>query len=143
MNGRGPDRASTLLFFPAALLVVVALASITIDFARIHLARRSTADAAAAAANDAVTVALDEAALRSTGTYRLAPARVAAVTAASVGHHDLGGLGPIRVRGVRTGPRSVQVTVQGRVPLAFARALPGAPVEVPVLARATATAALR
>lgn len=118
------DRASTLLVFPAVLLVMVVLASITVDFARLHLAQRQADDLASAAANDAVTVGLDVDALRRGGDYRLDPAR----------------LGP----GVRlTGPRSVEVEVAQRVPLAFARIPPGAPEAVTVRARATATAVLR
>jgi hypothetical protein len=116
------DRASTLLVFPAVLLVMVVLASIVVDFARLRLAQRQADDLAAARANDAVTVGLDVDALRRGEDYRLDPARI---------------------DGRLTGPRSVEVVVTRRVPLGFARILPGAPDVVVVRASATATAALR
>jgi hypothetical protein len=137
------DRASTLLLFPAALLVMVVLASVTIDFARLHLAQRQADDVAAAAANDAVTVGLDIDALRAGSTYRLSAERVDAVVADHA--RSLAGAGweALVVEGHLRDQRSVQVEVQARVPLAFARALPGTPSSSAVHGGATATARLR
>ena len=70
------DRASTLLLFPAALLIVVVLAAVTVDLARLHLARRDLDDLAAAIGNDVTTLGIDETELRRTGAYRLDPVRV-------------------------------------------------------------------
>lgn len=50
---RGED-GNTLLLFPAALLVVLALAALALDAATIYLGQRRLADLAAAAANDAI-----------------------------------------------------------------------------------------
>ena len=137
------ERGSTLLFFPAALLVVVVLASITVDFARARLAQRQADDAAVAAANDAVTAGLDVAALRGGEDYRLDPLRVRRVVAASVAVHDSSGTGALQPIVDVIGPRSVEITVTGRTPLDFAGALPGAPDELVVRAGARATAQLR
>lgn len=133
------ERASTLLFFPAALLVMVVLAAVTVDFARLHLAQRQVDDLAAATANDAVTVGLDIDGFRSGDGYRLDAARVDAVGAMRAGRADL----PVTVTSRLTGPRSVLVEVSAPVPLAFSRALPGAPPRVVVRGRAEATAHLR
>lgn len=137
------ERGTTLLFFPAALLVVVVLASVTVDFARLHLGQRQADDLAAAMANDAVTVGLDEAALRSGGGYGLDRDRVDAVVAARAATADRSTLRGLTARSSVEAPRSVAVTVTARVPLAFARALPGAPRAVTIRARAAATARLR
>lgn len=59
MTGR-PERGSTLLLFPAAVLIVVALAAMAVDTSIAFLAQRELANAAAAAANDAATRALSD-----------------------------------------------------------------------------------
>ena len=55
--------AASLALVPAALLVLLVLAAIAVDSASEYLARRELAAAADAAANDAATFGLDEAAL--------------------------------------------------------------------------------
>ena len=140
---RTADRGSTLLFFPAALLVVVVLASITVDLGRLRLVQRQADDAAAAAANDAVTAGLDVDALRRGDDYRLDPRRVDRVVRRAVQAHDHAATGSLRVSAEVTGTRSVAVVLSGRVPLGFARVLPAAPDTVAVRTRATATAVLR
>lgn len=52
-RSRGED-GNTLLLFPAALLVLLALAALALDAATLYLGQRRVADLAAAAANDAV-----------------------------------------------------------------------------------------
>jgi hypothetical protein len=136
---RSGERASTLLFFPAALLVMVVLAAITVDFARLHLAQRQADDLAAATANDAVTVGLDIGAFRTGSDYRLAPGRIRSIAAAHAHRAPL----PVGVTTRLTDPRSVAVTVTAPVPLAFSRAIPGVPHQVTVRAEARATARLR
>jgi hypothetical protein len=137
------DRGSTLLFFPAALLVVVVLASITVDLARLRLVQRQADDAASAAANDAVTAGLDIEALRRGDDYRLDPRRVARIVDRTVRVHDHAGIGALAADVELTGVRSVAVDITGRVPVGFARVLPGAPAEVTVASRASAVASLR
>lgn len=133
------ERASTLLFFPAALLVMVVLAAVTVDLARLHLAQRQVDDLAAATANDAVTVGLDVAALRSGDDYRLAPSRVRALAAARAADAAL----PVDLVAHLTDARSVTVTASARVPLGFSRAIPGTPQTATVRSEARATAHLR
>jgi hypothetical protein len=137
------DRASTLLFFPAALLVVVVLASITVDLARLRLVQRQADDAASAAANDAVTAGLDVDGLRHGDDYRLDAGAAGRIVAASTAAHGHSGVGGLEAATTVDGPRSVVVTVTGRSPLGFARVIPGAPTEVTVRATARATARLR
>ena len=137
------DRGSTLLFFPAALLVVVVLASVTVDLGRLRLVQRQADDAAAAAANDAVTAGLDVDALRRGDDYRLDPHRVDRAVRRTVRAHDHAAVGALAVEADVTSPRSVAVALTGQVPLGFARVLPAAPDLVTVHARATATAVLR
>ena len=137
------DRASTLLLFPAALLIVVVLAAVTVDLARLHLARRDLDDLAAAIGNDVTTLGIDETELRRTGAYRLDPVRVRELvtSAARARQSDL-------VQGVRaeTGlvdDRTVHLRLRASIALPFTRALPGARSRVTVDADATATAHLR
>lgn len=133
------ERASTLLFFPAALLAMVVLAAVTVDFARLHLAQRQVDDLAAATANDAVTVGLDVDGLRAGEDYHLDPGRLRALAAVRAAGADP----PVVVRARLVGSRSVAVDVSAPVPLAFARAIPGAPRWVIVRGDAEATAHLR
>src|SRR5690606_40379377 len=84
------DRGSVLLLVPAALLVVLVLASIAVDMALVHLRHRQAHDLAAAAANDAAGAAADPVALRA-GTHRPDPARAAAVARRGVAASPLAG----------------------------------------------------
>jgi hypothetical protein len=137
------DRGTALLFFPAALLVVVVLASVTVDLARLHLGQRQADDLAAATANDSVTVGLDEMAIRSGDGYHLDVARVDAVVADHLVRADRSTLRGVTARGLVQGARTVTVTVTARVPLAFAHAVPGTPASVGIRTSAMATARLR
>lgn len=60
---RRSQRGSALVLVPAAVLVLLILASIAIDSALVFLAQRRLAGACLDAANDAVSQALDQAAL--------------------------------------------------------------------------------
>ena len=60
-RGRG-DRASAVVFVPAAVLILLMLAGLAVDLSVAYLARHQLDDAAASAANDAVTAGLDLAA---------------------------------------------------------------------------------
>ncbi len=137
------DRGSTLLLFPSCLLVVIVLASITVDFGRVHLAQQEVQDAAAAAANDAVTVALDDGVLRTSGAYVLDPGLVRQVVEDDVARHHLVGFGTVAIDSRVVGARGVEVDVGVSVPLGFAAIVPGAPPTVAVVGRARADAVLR
>src|SRR5207248_6070957 len=70
----GSERGSTLLLFPAAVLVVFVLGAIAADLASVFLGERELANATAAAANDTATEALANAAFYRGGQLRVADA---------------------------------------------------------------------
>ncbi|MCC5954221.1 MAG: hypothetical protein JJU45_19190 [Acidimicrobiia bacterium] len=127
MGHHRSDRGSSLLLFPAALLVVLTLAAIATDLALVHHGRHLAHHVAAAAADDAVMVGLDTEAFRAGGDdWYLDRALVREVVATTVAAHDLDD----RLVGVDVdlSPDSRQVTVRVtlRVDYIVARALPGA-----------------
>lgn len=134
------DRGSALLLMPAAVLVVLVLGAIAVDSAVAFLAERDLAGAAAAAANDAVTAAMDEAALRGGTDYSLDRALVESVVARSL---DLRGLPAVTDVAVAVDGVEVRVTVSAEAPLVFAPTIPGAPDTVAVSATASAVATSR
>jgi hypothetical protein len=136
------DRGSALMLMPAAVLIVLVLAAITVDTAVVHLARRDLLHAADAAANDAVTYGLDEDRLRRGDGYRLDHRRVhQAVHGALESRGLLDRLAaPPGVTVI--GDDRVVVVVRMQVEHVFARALPGAGT-TRVEVRSSATAAQR
>ena len=58
------------MLMPAAVLIVILLGSIAVDFAVVFLGQRDLGAAAAAAANNAATYGLDEAAFRAGEGYQ-------------------------------------------------------------------------
>ena len=101
---RRGERGSALFLFPVGLIIVMLLGAIVVDFANAHLARRELADAASAAANDAVTYGLDLDSVHRDGTYALDPARVRAAVDASLDR-----------RGTTPELTSVNVSIDGTV----------------------------
>ena len=136
---RRVDRASVLLLVPAALLIVLVMASIAVDMSLVHLRRRQAYDLAAGAANDAVTAAADEGSLRA-GGYQVDPDRaqqvVERIVAASDLAPDVAAPPTVRVTG-----DSVAVEVSLYADYIFAGVIPGTPDGTTVTASASATAA--
>jgi len=139
------QRGSVLLLFPAAVLIVLVLAAITVDSSIAFLAQRELANATAAAANDAAGRAVDSQAFYQDDRIELDPDAVEAVAVERVRlaldqsrHRGL----EVRVAAsppVGPGcPWTVQVSASSRVPYVFAKALPGGPDEASV--RATSVA---
>ena len=128
------------MLMPAAVLVLVALAGISVDSAMVFLAERQLADAAAAAANDAVAAALDDAAFYERGEVRLDGGRVRDVAAASVDARSADWLQPVETIRVDVDPARAAVTVEvsATVRRLFGRAMPGVTDRVAVGATATA-----
>jgi hypothetical protein len=126
------------MLMPAAVLVVMVLGAIAVDLTAVRLGQRELITAAGDAANDAVTVGLDEAALRAGRGYHLDPARAEAAALDALAAQGLLDdlAGPPEVTVVDDG--TVEVRLSRRVPHLFARALPGAPDDVLVQATATA-----
>lgn len=136
------QRGSVLLLMPAGILVVVVLGSIAVDFAIAFLGEREVASLATSAANDAVAAAVDEDHLRATGEFRLDPARVELVVAATLEAASTEvDLDPPAVTIVEVdGQPAVRVRLTGRIRYVFAPALPGAPTHAEVGASAVAVA---
>lgn len=123
-TGRRSERGSTLFLFPAGLLIVLLLGAIAVDLGNVWLQQRRLADAADAAANDAVTYAIDQSVLRSDGEVVLDPDRVREVVAVSLAGHDLGEaleLTALRIGSDAQGRPTVQVTLASSAQHVFGR----------------------
>ena len=135
------ERGSVLALMPVAVLVFLVLGAIAVDFVVVFLGEREVANAAAAAANDVATVAVDRDRFYADGAVRLEPSVAEAVAAQSVAAAGLDHLDDVTsdVSVSFDGP-VVTVTVAARVPYIFAKAVPGGPQDAPVSATAVATA---
>jgi Flp pilus assembly protein TadG len=138
-RGRG-DAGSSLLLFPAAVLIVLVLGAVAVDLSAVHLAKRQVLDLAASAANDAVTAGLDQGRFRATGEYVIDAALATRAVERAVAANEPDGRTTV-VR-VELGPDPGQVTVELRAPAepVFSSALPGGPGTTTVSGTATATA---
>ncbi|MEM9606129.1 MAG: hypothetical protein AAGA99_01830 [Actinomycetota bacterium] len=67
------DRGSAVLLVPAAVLIVLGLAMLTVDGSRALLAQRRAAAAATAVANDLAALGVDRAGFQLDGELRLLP----------------------------------------------------------------------
>ena len=139
----GDARGSALLLVPAAVLIVVVLGSLAVDSAIVFTAQRQLADAAAAAANDAVTAGLTEEAFYRCEGVRLNPERVREVVVASLDARAadiVDAVHSVSTGQDTTGAPTVTVHVAGTVTPLFAPALPGQGMTRTVEARAVASA---
>lgn len=140
MTRRAPDdRASVLMLVPAAVLIVLVMASIAVDMALVQLRQRQAYDLAAGAANDAATAAAEQGALRA-GEYRVDAAAARRVVDRVVAASDLA---PevVGVPVVRVTPEGVEVEIALYADYVFAGVVPGAPDGAEVRAAAAATVA--
>ncbi|WP_419945836.1 hypothetical protein [Candidatus Poriferisodalis sp.] len=117
-RGRECERGTALLLVPVGVLIVALLASITVDSAAVFVAQREAASAASSLANDLLTLAIDEAALRRHGVYRLDPSRLRhllgwAQRTASDRLSSVFEPGSISVAVSASGPAAVRVSVSG------------------------------
>ena len=129
-----------LLLIPAAVLVLVMLASIAVDSAVVFLGQRELADAAAAAARDAAT-AVSASRFYAGGVVAVDPDQADSVARAAIAAHDIRGVVLSEPVTVSVAGRQVCVSLTGRVDRVVARSIPGIPRRVSVRARSTATAA--
>ena len=74
------DRGSVLMLVPAGILVLLALAAMSIDSAIVWMAQRDLANRTAATADDIAGAALDDEVLYHEGAIRLRPEAAAAYT---------------------------------------------------------------
>jgi hypothetical protein len=130
------DRGASLLLLPAGMLVVLVLASIAVDLSVAYLGQRELAVAAAAAANDAATAALDPSQLRAAGRSAPDLVRAERIVREAI---DVRGL-DVTVTAVEieiVDARRIRVRVRGEIDLVFADAVPGVGDTMTVAAVAT------
>jgi Flp pilus assembly protein TadG len=114
------------MLMPAAVLIFVVLGALCVDYGSVWVDQRELANAAAAAANDAATRAIDLDHWYRTADLQLLEARAWAVAEASVAAKGLDRL-DARVTAVEVDGDRVAVTVSGRAHHLFAKGLPGGP----------------
>ncbi len=117
------DRGTVLLLFPVAVLVIILLGSIAVDFSLVHLRHQELEDVAAAAANDAAS-ALATDVLYAGGDIAIAADRARQVAMASI---DARGLDGVVVDAIVVDADTVRVSVHMDVEYILAPAVPGAP----------------
>jgi len=129
------------MLMPAAILIVILLGSIAVDFSIAFLGEREAASLASAAANDAAT-AIDEEVFRADGRLELDVRRARQVAGATIrgSSTEIDGLDFNVARTQVDGEDAITVTVWGTVDYLFADAIPGAPDRTAVRATATAVA---
>lgn len=135
-----------LLLFPAALLIMVALAAITVDSAIAFMAQRQLLNATAAAANDAATQALSDRAFYENDRLELSPSTVESVAVDRVfqlvdtaRHHALAVTAQASPPAAAGCAWTVRVHASSRVDELFGKAMPGSSGQVAVHAQSTAS----
>ena len=143
-----PDRlrGSTLLLFPAALLIMLALAAVTVDSAIAFMAQRQLVNATAAAANDAATRALSDRAFYQDDRIELTQSAVESVAVDRVfqlvdpaRHHGLTVTAEASAPAAAGCSWTVRVSASSRVDELFGKAMPGSRGQVAVHAQSTAS----
>jgi hypothetical protein len=136
---RPAEGGSTLLLMPAAVLIVIVLGAISVDFAIVFLAERELSNATAAAANDAAGAAVAEEPFYRSGEVRIDAAVARRVAEEAMAARRAEYLRDVTVDVEVAGGR-LAVAVTARVGYVFARAIPGAPHSAAVQARSVASA---
>jgi Flp pilus assembly protein TadG len=143
VRGRGAlvdrERGSVLLLLPAAVMIFLILGALAVDFTQAWSAERELANAAAAAANDAASRAVDLDYLYATGELRLLADKARFVAERSVAAAGLDRL-DATVVDVEVVGLTVRVTVRGRAHYLFGPAVPGGPEGADVEASASVMA---
>ena len=140
------ERGSTLLLFPAAWLIMVALAAMTVDSAIGFLAQRQLLNATAAAANDAATGALSDRSFYVDNSVVLSPSAVESVAVARIyalvdqaRHHDLTVSAEAVPPAAPGCAWTVRVVASSWVDELFGKAMPGSRGQVAVRAQSVAS----
>lgn len=128
------------MMVPAGFIVLLILAAITFDYSHLFLAQRELASVAEAAANDAVTVGVDQGLLRAGRGAHLDPGRVDLAMRRALALHGRD-LRVIEARALTVGDTRVEITLVATVDYVFVKALPGAARSATITVRSTADAA--
>ena len=136
------ERGSVLMLMPVAVLIFLVLGALCVDFGSVFTVKRELSNAAAAAANDAASQAIDVDRFYATGDVRLRPEVARAVAERSLASEGLDRLGATVVD-VEIGAdgATVTVVVRGRARYLFAKDVPGGPAGMDVTASSVAHAA--
>lgn len=144
--GRRSERGSTLLLFPAAILIMVALAAMAVDSAIAFLAQRQLVNATAAAANDAATQALSDSSFYEYNRIDLSSSAVEEIAVDRVfqlvdtaRHHGLTVTAEAIPPTAAGCAWTVRVRASSRVDELFGKALPGSSGQVAVHAESNAS----
>jgi Flp pilus assembly protein TadG len=128
------------MLVPAGFLVLLMLGAIAFDYSHLYLGQRQLASSAEAAANDAVTFGVDQAAFRAGQGYVLDPDLVAEAVSQSLAAHGISGVHLDAPQVVLLSATRVRVTLTGTVDYVFVKAVPGVAHRAVVHASATAEA---
>lgn len=140
-HGLPSSRGSVLVLMPVAVLIFLMLGVLAVDAAAVFLVQRQLANAAVAAANDAVA-AVDVDEFYGGGSFQLDRLRVQQVVEETVHRLGLDRLDRLEAVAVVDGD-TVEVTVTAQVDHLFSGAVPGAAPTADVAATAVADAARR
>lgn len=135
------ERASALVLMPVAVLIFLVLGALAVDSAAVFLAQRQLANAAVAAANDAVA-AVDVDTYYGDGSFRLDRARVQQVAEETVARRGLDHLDAVVAVATVQGA-AVEVSITAQVDHIFSGAVPGGRTTADVAATAVADAERR
>ena len=133
---RVTERGTALLLYPAGVMVLMVLASISVDLSAIRLARQELDSTVQVAADDAAGM-VDESSLRSGDRLVIDLDRARRLVEGEMALADTACVSIPTVT-VDLGPRPGTVTVTARCEVAhiFGRALPGVPRTEPIVASA-------
>ena len=132
---RRGQRGSVLVLVPTLALIAVALCGIAVDLVAVHAAQRRTQGILASAADDAAAM-IDTRRIQLDGVAVVDPAAARRVAGAHVATARLPGT--LRRLDVEVRSDSVEVRAELTVARIALRALPGAPADSTVVARARA-----
>lgn len=138
------ERGSVLILVPAAVIVLLMLGSVAVDYSLAYLGQRELRYASAAVADDAASAAISDSSFygrdgHDAGSIVIDDAKVARVLERSLASRQLHGV-TITGHEFAVAGNQVCVTLRGRVSYIFARAFPFAPHGTEVVGRSAATA---
>lgn len=134
---RASERASTLLLFPAAVLVLMVLGAIAVDLGILSGARRDLIRSVGAAADDAAArLSVDRLRAGELGAIDLQEAHQQVLADLALDGLPGSAVGTPRVA-LGPGADTIEVEVTRRIPHVFGRAVPGLPEDELVTVRLT------